>query len=71
VADINKITGYIRGGCSPIALKKPMRIVLDSSCINLDKMIVSAGKIGYQVCLSPIDLQKLLNADYSDISVGE
>lgn len=56
VADINKITGYIRGGCSPIGMKKKYKTVLDSSCNDQEKIIVSAGKIGHQIELEPNDL---------------
>lgn len=59
VADINKITGYIRGGCSPIGMKKEYKTVLDSSCELLDTLIISAGKIGFQIELSPKDLIKV------------
>jgi Cys-tRNA(Pro)/Cys-tRNA(Cys) deacylase len=61
ITDINKVTGYIRGGCSPIGMKKGYQTVLDSSCINLDTLIVSAGKIGYQIELSPNELIRLIN----------
>jgi Cys-tRNA(Pro)/Cys-tRNA(Cys) deacylase len=61
VADINKVTGYIRGGCSPIGMKKAYKTVLDSSCMQSDTFIVSAGKIGHQIELSPVDLIKLIN----------
>ena len=56
VKDINNITGYIRGGCSPIGMKKEYKTVLDSSCKGMDTIIVSAGKIGHQIELSPNDL---------------
>lgn len=68
VADINKITGYIRGGCSPIGMKKKYTTVLDSSCKKLDKIIVSAGKIGHQVGLSPDDLINLIQCKTESIT---
>lgn len=61
VADINKVTGYIRGGCSPIGMKKDYKTVLDSSCAFISTMIMSAGKIGHQVELAPQDLIRLIN----------
>lgn len=61
VADINKVTGYIRGGCSPIGMKKEYKTVLDTSCENLETIIVSAGKIGHQIELAPADLMKLIH----------
>lgn len=67
VADINKITGYIRGGCSPIGMKKNYKTILDQSAEALETIIISAGKIGYQVELSPTDLIKLTNCTVEHI----
>lgn len=67
VNDINKFTGYIRGGCSPIGMKKLYKTFINESAIALDSIIVSAGKIGHQVELSPKELQSLINAEFSDI----
>jgi Cys-tRNA(Pro)/Cys-tRNA(Cys) deacylase len=67
ITDINKVTGYIRGGCSPIGMKKGYKTVLDSSCINLDTFIVSAGRIGYQIELSPNELIRLINCNIDSI----
>lgn len=53
VKDILKYTGYIRGGCSPIGLKRDYRTFIHESAKDLDFMIVSAGKIGYQIKLNP------------------
>ncbi|KUO49865.1 MAG: aminoacyl-tRNA deacylase [Desulfitibacter sp. BRH_c19] len=60
IADINKVTGYIRGGCSPIGMKKEYRTVIDNSCHMLETIIISAGKVGYQIELTPNDLIKLI-----------
>ncbi|MBQ3023614.1 MAG: Cys-tRNA(Pro) deacylase [Clostridia bacterium] len=62
VKDINKVTGYIRGGCSPIGMKKKYATVIDESCLLYDKIIFSAGKIGYQVEVSPSELINLIDA---------
>jgi Cys-tRNA(Pro)/Cys-tRNA(Cys) deacylase len=67
IENINKVTGYIRGGCSPIGMKKSYKTVLDSSCENLDTIIVSAGKIGHQIELAPSDLIKLINCTTAHI----
>ena len=56
LTDITKVTGYIRGGCSPIGMKKPFKTVIDESCIGLETMLCSAGKPGYQMELKPADL---------------
>ena len=69
VAEINKVTGYIRGGCSPIGMKKQYRTVLDESCEALETMIVSGGKIGTQVELAPGDLIRLTGAETAPITV--
>ena len=67
INDINKFTGYIRGGCSPIGMKKPYKTFVNESAENLETIIVSAGKIGYQVELSPIDLQRIVNNQFENI----
>lgn len=61
------LTGYIHGGCSPLCMKHPMDTVIDSSALNCDKIFFSAGKIGYQIGLSVIDLNRVLKAEYHDI----
>lgn len=68
VSEITKVTGYIRGGCSPIGIKKDYKTILDSSSENLDKIIVSAGKIGYQIELDPKDLINLVQGEIKDIT---
>lgn len=68
VKDINKYTGYIRGGCSPIGMKKHYNTVIDLSAKDLDTIIVSAGKIGYQVELSPNSLVNLIQANFFEIT---
>ncbi|MGL5507369.1 MAG: Cys-tRNA(Pro) deacylase [Paraclostridium sp.] len=67
VSDINKITGYIRGGCSPIGMKKLYKTFVNKSAQTLDTIIVSAGKIGYQVELNPIDLKSITKCEFVDI----
>ncbi len=62
VKDINKVTGYIRGGCSPIGMKKQYTTVVDESCRLFDKIVFSAGKIGYQVEICPDKLIELVSA---------
>lgn len=67
VKDINKVTGYIRGGCSPIGMKKQYKTVIHSSASGINTIIVSAGKIGVQIELAPADLISLINAETADI----
>lgn len=67
VKDINKITGYIRGGCSPIGMKKLYKTFINETAKELKTLIVSAGKIGYQIEISPYDLQKITKCEFIDI----
>ncbi|WP_423408558.1 Cys-tRNA(Pro) deacylase [Heyndrickxia sp. MSNUG] len=67
VKDIQKFTGYIRGGCSPIGMKKNYPTFLDVSAQSLETMIVSAGKIGFQVELAPEELLKAATGKYAPI----
>lgn len=67
VKDINKVTGYIRGGCSPIGMKKQYKTVFHETAGLQDRIIVSAGKIGYQIETAPENLIKLTKGSYADI----
>lgn len=67
VKDINKITGYIRGGCTAIGMKKQFVTRIDVSAKKHNKIIVSGGKIGSQIELNPEDLCRAANAEFSDI----
>jgi Cys-tRNA(Pro)/Cys-tRNA(Cys) deacylase len=71
VVDLNRVTGYIRGGCSPIGMKKQFGTVLDQSCANLEQMVVSAGKIGHQIGIHPQQLARLTKATFAAISTKE
>lgn len=64
VKDIMKYTGYIRGGCSPIGQKKKYKTFIDESAKNLEFIIISAGKIGYQVKINPIDLANIVYGEF-------
>ena len=63
------LTGYVHGGCSPIGMKKQFDTVIDSSALDFDTIIFSAGKIGYQVELSPNNLKKVINYSAAEITV--
>ena len=69
VSEITALTGYVRGGCSPLGMKKQYKTFFHSSCLALDTIIVSAGKIGYQIELAPQELIKLSKAATADITV--
>ena len=68
VKDINKITGYIRGGCSPVGMKKQFQTVIDASAKELEYFYVSAGKIGMQLRLNPCELADLIRANFTAIA---
>ncbi len=67
VKDIRDITGYVRGGCSPIGMKKPVRTVIHESARSLDHVIVSGGRLGLQLILTPDDLIRACSGEYADI----
>ena len=67
VKDINSVTGYIRGGCTAIGMKKQYVTRIDSSAEDLPEIIVSGGRIGSQLVLSPIDLARASGAEFADI----
>jgi len=67
VKDINAVTGYIRGGCTPIGMKKQYPTVIDKSAEAFDEIIISAGRIGAQILIDPKDLQKVTGAIFEDI----
>lgn len=68
VKDITRITGYIRGGCSPIGMKKQLVTVIDSSAETLPRIYFSGGKRGVQIKMSPNDLKNLIGAKYAEIT---
>ena len=67
VKDINAITGYIRGGCTAVGMKKQYVTRIDVSAQKLPAMIVSGGKIGSQIELAPEDLARAARAEFADI----
>ena len=67
VKDINAVTGYIRGGCSPLGMKKQFPTVVDKSAQNFETIIISGGRLGSQIFLSPADLVKACGGSFGDI----
>lgn len=67
VSEINALTGYVRGGCSPLGMKKQYKTFIDKSAQSYPTVMVSAGKIGYQVELDPDELAKLTRAEFADL----
>jgi len=69
VKEINALTGYVRGGCSPVGMKKEYPTVFHETAEIVDTIMVSAGKIGFQVELAPRDLMDLVGASTADVTV--
>ena len=67
VSEINALTGYVRGGCSPVGMKKQYKTFYDISAADKATIMVSAGKIGYQVELAPDELVKLTRGSYAEL----
>ena len=63
------LTGYVHGGCSPVGMKKQFPTVFHKSALEQDTVYVSAGKIGFQVELSPADLIELVGGSTEDVTV--
>lgn len=61
------LTGYIRGGCSPIGMKKDYPTYIDETAQLFDEIYVSAGARGTQVKVSPVDLKELIGAEFADL----
>ena len=68
VSEITPLTGYVRGGCSPIGMKKQFKTVFDLSALEWESIIVSAGKIGAQIECAPAELAALVNGTFADLT---
>lgn len=68
VKDLLGLTGYIRGGCSPIGMKKKYPTTLDETALLFDRIYVSAGQRGVQVILNPENLAGYIGAGFADIT---
>ncbi len=68
VRDITKITGYVRGGCSPLGMKKQFRTVIDKSAENFEQIYVSGGRIGSTIKVSPTALARVVRASFAAIA---
>lgn len=67
--ELQPLTGYIHGGCSPIGMKKVFTTIVDSSCENYESILVSGGKIGLQIEISPVDLKRAIGCGFDNITV--
>lgn len=61
------LTGYVHGGCSPLAMKKTFRTVMDHSALNFSKVLVSAGQVGLSVEVNPEQLMSVIEGEFADI----
>lgn len=69
VKELLPLTGYIRGGCSPIGMKKPLPTYFHQSVTDYDKVYCSAGQRGLQFCIAPADLVKAAHGSLADLIV--
>ena len=67
VADINKVTGYVRGGCSPVGMKKQFPTLIDETAQLFDDIYISGGRLGLTLKLAPDELAAFLGATLADI----
>lgn len=65
------LTGYIHGGCSPVGMKKLFPTFIDTSAETQETVMVSGGKIGFQIEISPLDLKKIVPFTFASITVSE
>lgn len=68
VKEITKVTGYVRGGCSPLGMKKLFPTVIHKSAKNYDKIYISGGRISTTICLNPLQLAQVVNGKFEDIT---
>ena len=66
--DLTKVTGYVRGGCSPLGMKKDFPVVLDDTAQEFDRIYVNAGKRGFLMSIKPADLIKVCDATVGKIA---
>ena len=67
VKELTNITGYVRGGCSPLGMKKQFPTVIDSTAQAFDQIYISGGRIGTTIKVNPQDLAKVVNAKFEDV----
>lgn len=68
VKEINAVTGYVRGGCTAIGMKKQYNTVVHESARGFERIIISGGRLGSQIFLSPEDLVKATRGRFADIT---
>jgi len=68
--DLTQVTGYVRGGCTAIGMKKQFVTVMDESAKNLEKVMVSGGRRGSQIELQPEDLMRAAGGSFADVIIS-
>lgn len=68
VKEITAVTGYVRGGCTALGMKKKYPTVIDAGAEGLSRMVVSGGRLGCQIELSPSDLCRAAEASFADVA---
>ncbi len=63
------LTGYIHGGCSPVGMKKFFQTTVHETAKKYETIFFSAGRIGYQVEVAPVDLEKVISLSYADVTI--
>lgn len=71
VKDLNKVTGYVRGGCSPVGMKKQFKTTIHASAKELKTFIVSGGQIGTQIECNPLELLHFIRGQFANIIMEE
>lgn len=69
VKEIFGLTGYVRGGCTPIGMKKQFVTVIDETAQLFDEIIISGGRIGAQIIINPMDLQAAISFEFVDLTL--
>lgn len=68
VKEITKVTGYVRGGCSPLGMKKNFPTIIHTSAQAFDKIYISGGRLGTSIILNPQDLARVTGAQFAAIT---
>lgn len=66
-AELLPLTGYVHGGCSPLCTKRPMKVTIDATAQEHERIFFSAGKVGYQIEMAVADLPKAMDFRFADI----
>jgi len=65
--DMQRVTGYLKGGCSPLGSKKKLNVIIDSSAKNFDAIVCSAGQRGLQLKIAAVELAKQAGASFAEL----